>query len=281
LQIAWTGSCPPVFEDAHSATFRRNPGRNPESPIPSTVRFPTLIVLALLLAGCASSRPAERSAPAWQVIGHSINNRPLEAATFGRGPNRVYLIGGIHGDEPEGQLAAVTATAAFPRSATVRVLRDANPDGTRARTRGNTTGRDLNRNWPASNFRASHASGQTPLSEPETAALHRDLHVFAPHVVIVFHSSRSGPFVNYDGPAAHLARAFAAAAAKDDPRWRVVPDMGYPTPGSLGSYIGRDRGIPILTIEFRRGQDAGSAWVAARAGLAAVLSAPRAAALDR
>lgn len=233
-----------------------------------------LILTCLVLGGCASTRSSERpAAPAWQEIGRSINDRPLEAATFGRGPTRIYLIGGIHGDEPEGQLAAAVLSASIPRSATVRILRDANPDGTWAKTRGNAAGRDLNRNWPASNFRPSHASGEKPLSEPETAALHRDLHAFAPHVVIVFHSIRSGPFVNYDGPAEHLARAFATAAARKDPRWRVVPDMGYPTPGSLGSHIGRDRKIPILTVEFRRGQDDASALIAARAGIEAVCAA--------
>ena len=67
--------------------------------------------------------------------------------------------------------------------------------------------------------------------------------------------------------------AFALAAARSDRRWRVVPEMGYPTPGSLGSYLGVDRGVPILTIEFERGGDPEASWAAMRDGVAAVLGA--------
>ena len=47
--------------------------------------------------------------------------------------------------------------------------------------------------------------------------------------------------------------------------------MGYSTPGSLGSFVGVDQGIPILTIEFEQGQAADSAWAALRLGLEALL----------
>jgi hypothetical protein len=49
--------------------------------------------------------------------------------------------------------------------------------------------------------------------------------------------------------------------------------MGYDTSGSLGSYLGIDRNIPILTIEFQRGQDEAVARVELREGLAAVIRA--------
>lgn len=48
--------------------------------------------------------------------------------------------------------------------------------------------------------------------------------------------------------------------------------MGYPTPGSMGSMYGVDRGMPILTIEFDRGHDAALAWAAMRDGLGALLA---------
>jgi murein peptide amidase A len=251
------------------------------------------ILLACIPAGChtaprftpkpspslttsAATPTAPSASLAWSTIGRSVRNRPIQAATVGRGPLRIYLIGAIHGDEPEG-LAAIDPIAArlSTASATTRIIRDTNPDGAAAHTRGNARGRDLNRNWPARNFSARSTRGQSPLSEPETAALHRDMLAFNPDLVIVFHSSRSGPFVNFDGPARDTAAEFVAAARITDSRWRLVPDMGYPTPGSLGSYIGVDRQIPILTIEFRRGQDAASAIAAAIAGLDAVLRMAR------
>lgn len=246
------------------------------------IRALCIVLCACALTGCAARRhlatrdtpspPATTPSPdpAWTTIGRSTRNRPLEARTVGRGPRRVYLIGGIHGDEPEGQAAALAIAANPPPGATLRILKDLNPDGTAARTRTNARGRDLNRNWPAATFRPGNTSGPRALSEPEADALARDLTAFVPDIILVFHSSRSGPFVNHDGPASELAADFADAARSSDPRWRVVPDMGYPTPGSMGSYFGIDKRLPILTIEFRRGQDPDSTLKAARAGIDAL-----------
>jgi hypothetical protein len=47
--------------------------------------------------------------------------------------------------------------------------------------------------------------------------------------------------------------------------------MGYPTHGSLGTYLGVDQRIPILTIEFAQGQDEAAAGGALMEGLAAVI----------
>jgi len=239
-----------------------------------------VLVPVLALGGCRASPSRTGDAAAafngWTDIGRSGLGRPIQAATRGRGPVRVYIIGGIHGDEPEGlaeidSLAITLGGHSAASIATTRILRDANPDGTAAGTRGNSRGRDLNRNWPATNFLARNRNGESALSEPEAGAVHDDLLRFNPDLVIVFHSTRAGPFVNYDGPALEYAQAFAAAASSAEPRWRIVPDMGYPTPGSLGSFIGIDRGTPILTIEFRRGQSAESALASASAGVMAVL----------
>jgi hypothetical protein len=65
------------------------------------------------------------------------------------------------------------------------------------------------------------------------------------------------------------------AAQAVQPGWRVTADMGYPTPGSLGNYLGVDQQIPILTIEFERGQDEAAAAAALRRGLAAAILAAR------
>lgn len=158
-------------------------------------------------------------------------------------------------------------------AATIRILRDLNPDGTAAWRRVNARGHDLNRNWPARNFDPGTTGGPAPLSEPETRALEQDLRAFRPDIVIALHSASIGPLVNYDGPAAELAAIFVAAAQTVSPEWHVLADMGYPTSGSLGSYLGIDRNLPILTIEFRRGEDEATATAALRKGLAAVIHA--------
>jgi murein peptide amidase A len=258
------------------------------------IGMPNRLILALLLslsiAGCARSRlapamdapaPAPRDLFQAAPLALSVDSRPIICTTLGRGPQRIYLIAAIHGNEPEGarilqELVDELASSQLPRSCTLRIVHDMNPDGRLDASRYNSRGVDLNRNWPAANFRPSRRTGPAPLSEPEARAVHADLNAFAPDVVIVFHSISSGPFVNFDGPAGDLAEAFAIAATDaaqrhGEPSWRVVPTMGYPTPGSLGSWIGVDLQIPILTIEFRRGQDPDSTLRAAAAGMRAVV----------
>lgn len=207
-----------------------------------------ILVWSLLMCSCAAG-PAVHTSRGLATI---------SARTLGSGPTRIYLIACIHGDEREGLNALADISRALPFTGTsVRLVENMNPDGAAAGTRGNRRGVDLNRNWPASNFAPSRATGPRPLSEPETAAVHDDILRFDPHLIVVLHSARNGPFINFDGPPAArtLADRFAAAAkAAGDPRWRVVPDMGYPTPGSMGSYFGKDRGLVILTVECRRAE---------------------------
>lgn len=246
-----------------------------------------LLMLALVsasghLGGCVSGPHAVEGGAGWSPIARSVEGRGIDAVTIeptgvGASPRRALVIGAIHGNEPEGLPAVQPLIAALADAradgtlaATVRVIRDLNPDGTAAASRTNARGIDLNRNFPATNFSPAADRGAVPLSEPESRTLARELEAFRPDLVIVFHSIRSGPFVNFDGPAAEAAQAFVAAAQRSDPRWRVEPSMGYPTPGSLGTFVGIDRGLPILTVEFRRGHDAEAAR---RAGVDGVMGA--------
>ena len=241
----------------------------------------TLLAVAVL-AGCATGpRPVAPVASAglpppppasgWKSIGFSVEGRQLLVAESGSGPLRIYLIGGVHGDEVEGRTALEAVKNAPVAAATIRILRDLNPDGTAAYRRVNARGYDLNRNWPATNYQPGSTGGAAPLSEPESRVVHQDLRAFRPDLVVVLHSTAIGPLVNYDGPAAAFASAFAGAAQDSSAGWQVMPDMGYPTPGSLGTYLGVDQDIPILTVEFERGQDEASAAAALRRGLAAVI----------
>lgn len=243
-----------------------------------------LLLFVIALPACTVA-PADRvglprhGAPAgapWQQIGRSALGEPIEAVTIGAGPRRVLIVGSIHGNEPEALHAIEplrTILAQSPsRAVTVRLIRDLNPDGTRANTRGNSAGIDLNRNWPTDCFTPSPAHGHSPLCQPETRLLFDEIRALRPHLIIVFHSIRSGPFVNYDGPAERAAQRFAHAAARTDSRWHVRPSMGYSTPGSLGTFAGLSQRIPILTVEFQRGHDPAQAAQALFAGVEAVLS---------
>jgi protein MpaA len=246
----------------------------------SPVRSSALLILVLITAGCSAvgRTPSRDSVVAAQLARTELGG-VIEVSDFpGAGP-RVYIIGSIHGDEPEGRGAEREVVAALreDRGASVRFVHDMNPDGSRAGTRVNAAGVDLNRNWPAVNFRAGRGTGAAPLSERETEAVYADIARYDPDVIMVFHSARNGPFVNFDGgPSARdLAQVFVdAARGAGDDRWRVVADMGYPTPGSMGTYFGKERGRTILTIELRRGDEPSRVPGPLVAGILAVTNDP-------
>ena len=156
------------------------------------------LTAAALLPACRLTAPTAGAlgavrAPRWEAIGSSREGRPVRAVTSGRGGPRVALIAGIHGDEQEGLRhldEIVELVRGVPR--TVRLIADANPDGTAANTRTTASGVDPNRNWPAGNFRAGRRHGPRPLSEPAVAAVHRDLVDFDPALVIVLHRRAAG-----------------------------------------------------------------------------------------
>jgi predicted deacylase len=199
--------------------------------------------------------------------------------TLGTGPLRALWIGGIHGNEREGEVATQELPAAFlaehnlGRCLTLTIVEDINPDGRASGERRNANGVDLNRNLPARNYSPGADRGAVPLSEPESRALHALLLELRPDVLLVTHSS-SAPasgaraFVNFAGPAEELARSFSTQSG-----YPVVPSREmHSTPGSLGSFAGIDLGIPILTIEYERGRDPRACWNDTRAAILAVLA---------
>lgn len=220
------------------------------------------------------SRIASDRVGPWQLIGRSVEGRPIEVRAVGGGPRKVLWVGGIHGTEREGsvateELAQVFLDAGLAKSVTLALVRDLNPDGTTASSRRNARQVDLNRNFPAKNFVSSRQTGKKPLDQPEARVLHGLILKFAPDLVIVAHSSsRPYPFINYDGPARSLARRFSVLS-----KYRIVPSAGlHATPGSLGSWVGIDQKIPILTVEWRRGMDHTKAWKQTQAAILSIVA---------
>ena len=186
-------------------------------------------------------------------MGRSSLGRAITAARFGPPAGPVLLVvGGVHGNEESSVEAALELCrwlAVHPPEGAVLVMPVMNPDGVVARSKNSARDVDLNRNFPARNFRFDHPQGYfpgaAPLSEPETRAL-AALVDDSVHGVVAIHA----PFacVNYDGPAAAWAEAIAASCG-----WPARGDIGYPTPGSLGSWLGIDRGLPVITLELPPG----------------------------
>lgn len=185
----------------------------------------------------------------WPELGRSREGRPIRASATGV-DRPLLVVGGVHGDEPA-SVEAVLAWAGERPVGACCIVPALNPDGIAANRKNSAADVDLNRNLPARNFRREHAPGYDPGphggSEPETQALVSLVARLRPRAVVAVHA----PFacVNYDGPAAAWAERVASACG-----WPARADIGYPTPGSLGSWLGVDAGLPVLTIELPAGE---------------------------
>lgn len=167
------------------------------------------------------------------------------------------MIAGVHGDEPTGVevtrwlLANLSdASDEMPGGTRVVVVPCANPDGYDAGTRVNANLIDINRNFPTRDFGTGERSGQyyggeAPASEPETQAIMGVIDRYRPELIISLHAPLA--CVNYNGPSIRIAERISRATGLP-----AVADIGYPCPGSMGTYYGQERGIPLITLELPR-----------------------------
>jgi protein MpaA len=209
----------------------------------------------------------------FEPLGRSREGRSIVGRRFGGAGRPLLVFGGIHGDEPASVAALVELAARLPSPSAppVWLLPAVNPDGLARGAKNSAHDVDLNRNFPARSFTTVHAPGYfpgpAPLSEPETQLIANLITQESPRGAVAVHA----PFacVNYDGPAAAWAAAVAAACG-----WPVRSDIGYPTPGSFGSWLGLDGGLPVLTIELPPGPLTGFRRPAATALDTALSAAP-------
>jgi N-acetylmuramoyl-L-alanine amidase len=147
-------------------------------------------LLHAIAAVLAAAAPGE-------VIGHSVQGRPIRALRVGsaRAPVRVMVVGTVHGNEQGGrQVVARLRKARPPRGVALWLVDDLNPDGTAANRRQNANGVDLNRNFPY-RWRAQERpgdlnySGTGPLSEPESRAAAELAERIRPRVTLWYHQA--------------------------------------------------------------------------------------------
>lgn len=164
------------------------------------------------------------------------------------------IIGVFHGDEPQGKYLieeylnkySLNAGEAISRSGTL-FIPCLNPDGLQLGQRTNANGVDLNRNFPAKNWELTEKNeffgGESPASEIETQFLVDIIKEYEPELILTLHA----PFkvVNYDGPAKEISEKISEII-----HYPVEGNIGYPTPGSFGTYAGIERQIPTITLEL-------------------------------
>lgn len=174
----------------------------------------------------------------------------------------LILMGGIHGDEPEG-IELATQTLNWLKSNQARVpwvlIPCLNPDGAAKNQRTNGSGVDLNRNYPARSWSPDareprYNPGPHPASEPEIQAVTRLMESVHPRLVIHCHSWN--PYIILTGePARRDAEKLARATG-----YPLQDSIGYETPGSLSQYGWFDKQIPIICIEEQEGSPLPEVW---------------------
>ena len=171
----------------------------------------------------------------------------------------VLVIGVFHGDEPDGEYLInrylQERSASKNRLLFIPCL---NPDGKLENKRTNSNDVDLNRNFPTKNWEKSvekdeYFGGEKPASELETQFMVYILDKYKPDLVITLHAPYK--VVNYDGPAESVAQEISKLTG-----YKVEENIGYPTPGSFGTYCGIEKNIPTITLELPENEDKEVLW---------------------
>ena len=192
----------------------------------------------------------------WQTLtsGQSVEGQPIPIwVPQGFKQLETFIFAGIHGDEKESVILAKAlmeelALEKHQAIKNVGIIPLTNPDGFLKNQRQNHNGVDLNRNFPTQNWQANdvvehYYAGPNPASEPETHFLMQIITDYSPKQIISIHTPYR--IINYDGPALELAQKLAQSN-----HYPIEESIGYPTPGSFGTYTGIERNIPTITLEL-------------------------------
>lgn len=185
--------------------------------------------------------------------GHSLEGHPITAfKTDIKAPKYLYLLGGVHGDEVEGvyvlkELFQWLKMEHSLKDLPMVVIPILNVDGYKNQTRVNAHLVDLNRNLPTNDWSTSHKEpkynpGPKPLSEPENQFLVKLMDKYKPGFILSFHTWK--PILNYNGECKDVAEFLHQFN-----NYEMASDIGYPTPGSLGTFAVEKYKAPVLTFE--------------------------------
>jgi protein MpaA len=206
------------------------------------------------------------------TIGTTVLGRPIEAMVcsppkYARKRPPAVIFGAMHGDEPASALCAQRLLEELierPPGRETWLIPVLNLDGLHAGSKNNARDVDLNRNFAAANWVATHAAGYNPgaqpESEPETIALVDVIKRAGAERLIALHATFK--VMNWDGRGRELAEEMGRLAG-----YPAAGDIGYPTPGSFGSKYGHDLGLEVVTVEVPYLEADEAAWTETRAAL--------------
>ena len=213
-----------------------------------------------------------------KLFGNSSQGLPIICYEFGEQGPVVLILGGTHGDEPEGNWIVLGLLGKwikdFPYRLRLTLIPCFNIEGSLSDQRTNANKVDLNRNLPTRNWtsvlsgpassqkkpsslstkddvvkaeKERYNPGPHSCSEEENKSLVRWIDDNKPRLIISLHSWK--PMININGDCQPEANIMSEMTG-----YKLVDYIGYPTPGSLGEYCGAERNIPVITYEAARGR---------------------------
>lgn len=204
------------------------------------------------------------------IFGSSSQGLPIIGYEFGKQGPVILILGGVHGDEPEGNYIALGLLKKwiknFPYKLRLTLVPCFNIEGSLIFQRTNANQVDLNRNLPTKNWtnqlsgpevskhptkttdlkKNRYNPGPNPCSEAENKALVKWIEKKQPKLIISLHSWN--PLIKTNRNCLPEAKIMAEMTG-----YKLTDDIGYPTPGSLWDYCGLERNIPVITYEAARG----------------------------
>jgi g-D-glutamyl-meso-diaminopimelate peptidase len=221
----------------------------------------------------------------YKTIGFSVEERRIEAYTYGQGKIHIVFIGGIHGGyEWNSVLLAYQFmdylnmyTDAIPINLTVTIIPSANPDGLykvvgkegrfnvsdirsdipNGLGRFNARGVDLNRNFdckwkPESTWKNNIVSaGFSPFSEPEARAIRDFVAEHKPAAVVFWHSKSNAVYASEcEGGILPETRDIMREYSRASGYSAIDSFDAYEITGDAEGWLA-SIGIPAITVELQ------------------------------
>jgi hypothetical protein len=240
-----------------------------------------------------------------EIIGYSVEGRPIEVYEFGDGFKNILFVGGMHGGYEWNTILLAYEMIDFfteniysiPQDIKISIIPNTNPDGLSRVTSGNRTGRfrstdviawsaegrgrhnangvDLNRNFDCrwsndARWRNEPVSaGNSPFSEPESSTLRDYILDRQPVAAIFWHSAANTVFGASCGNMRHPATNDIMYRYANAARYQAKPVFdAYPISGDVEGWLAIV-GIPAITVELETRHN--TEWSRNLAGVQAVV----------
>jgi len=239
----------------------------PPSPMATNKLNIATVQMTLSPTSTPLSLPNEQQS---EIIGYSVEGKPLKIYRFGKGEHEQMIVAGIHGGDEWNTITLANQLVQYlnqnpsdiPDNVMLYVLPNLNPDGeARAHNkygRLNHNGVDLNRNFPVNwqmdwdrdgcwNYLPT-SGGQGPGSEAETQAVIKFIEAHNIQALISYHSAALGIFpggLPWEENSIHLAKSIAEVSSYPFP----PVDTGCTYSGTLADYA-VSKGIAAVDMEL-------------------------------